>query len=117
MKVAYVDASSLIAIEFNEVAGSAVARLLEEHERLIALNLHQAELRTAFHCEYTKFDANPHSGIESVLPKRPQTFELATTQTAGYLRAVDLAYLATASYSIGTAVPNEVAEFSIVTLD
>ena len=64
MKVAYVDASSLIAIEFNEVSGSAAARLLEGYKRPITSNLHQAELRTAFHCEYTKFEASLHSSIE-----------------------------------------------------
>ena len=98
MSVAYVDSSALIAIAFAESrGGSSLANLLT-FDRVIASNLLEAEVRSAFAREGLRFQLPPGLDIEWVFPERPLTDELATALDAGYLRGADLWHVATAMY-------------------
>ena len=55
MSAAYVDTSALLAMEFNEAGGEAIASRLNSFSRLFSANLMEAELRSAFFREGRTF--------------------------------------------------------------
>ena len=112
MSVAYVDSSALIAIAFAESrGGSSLANLLT-FDRVIASNLLEAEVRSAFAREGLRFQLSPGLDIEWIFPDRPLTSEFARVLQAGYLRGADLWHVATALY-----VAVDLGEMFFVTLD
>ena len=75
MSVAYVDSSALIAIAFAESrGGSSLANLLT-FDRVIASNLLEAEVRSAFAREGLRFQLPPGLDIEWIFPDRPLASE------------------------------------------
>jgi predicted nucleic acid-binding protein len=98
MKPAYVDSSCLVAIAFGERGGAALARRLESFDCLLASNLLEAELLTAFLREGVAPDQPMLGSITWVLPDRPLSREITTVLSAGYLRGADLWHLACALY-------------------
>ena len=112
MSVAYVDSSALISIAFAESrGGSSLANLLT-FDRVIASNLLEAEVRSAFAREGLRFQLSPGLDIEWIFPDRPLTSEFAWVLQAGYLRGADLWHVATALY-----VAVDPGEMFFVTLD
>ena len=112
MSVAYVDSSALISIAFAESrGGSSLANLLT-FDRVIASNLLEAEVRSAFAREGLRFQWPPGLDIEWIFPDRPLTSEFARVLQAGYLRGADLWHVATALY-----VAVDPREMFFVTLD
>ena len=112
MSVAYVDSSALISIAFAESrGGSSLANLLT-FDRVIASNLLEAEVRSAFAREGLRFQLSPGLDIEWIFPDRPLTSEFARVLQAGYLRGADLWHVATALY-----VAVDPGEMFFVTLD
>ena len=98
MSVAYVDASVLAAVAFDEPGAAACARRLEQFDRLISSNLLEAELRAAFARENLAFRESAIAGIEWILPDRPLASEFAAVLETGRLRGADLWHVATALY-------------------
>ncbi len=96
MSVAYVDTSVLTAIAFDEPGAAALARRLDEFERLISSNLLDAELRASFAREGLRFEERAVAGIEWILPDRPLAPEFAAALDTGYLRGADPWHVAVA---------------------
>ena len=100
MATAYVDASGLVAVAFNESLGPEMERRLLEFDNLVSSNFLEAEVRSAF--------ANPDrgrpyspailSGVRWILPARPLGREIEAVSAVGYLRGGDLWHVATALY-------------------
>ena len=99
MSVAYVDASALVAVAFDDRSGSAIAGRLDECSRLLASNLLEAELRAMFARERLDFADSLVAGIEWILPDRPLAPELTAVLESGDLRGADLWHVATALYA------------------
>ena len=112
MRVAYVDTSCLVALEFNERGAAALARRLGGFDRLVAANLLEAELRAACLREGRDAPAAALQAISWVVPDRPLTPEIARVLHAGYVRGADCWHLATALYVAGDATA-----ISFMTLD
>ena len=116
MSVAYVDASVLAAVAFDEPGAAACARRLEQFDRLISSNLLEAELRAAFARENLAFRESAIAGIEWILPDRPLASEFAAVLETGRLRGADLWHVATALYVFPHVFPRPGA-LSFATLD
>ena len=112
MRAAYVDTSALAAVVLNEARAANVARWLVTYERVLSSNLLEAELRSIFAREASRFEKRFLEGIDWILPDRPLTLELSTVLAAGYLQGADLWHVATALYA--TPRPKDLA---FVTLD
>ena len=114
MATAYIDASGLVAVAFNEPRGPDFERRLSEFDSLLSSNFLEAEVRSAF--------ANPErgrayipallSGIQWIIPDRPLVREIDTALAAGYLRGGDLWHIAVSLYFFPN--PDEV---TFLTLD
>jgi predicted nucleic acid-binding protein len=109
---AYVDTSCLVAIAFGERGARATARRLSSFGDLVASNLLEAELRSAFLREQATGVEDLLESIRWVSPERPLSAEISRVLAAGYLRGADCWHLATALY----LSPNP-AELAFVTLD
>lgn len=97
MRIAYVDASCLVAIALGEPGSPELARRLETFDRLLSSNLLEAELRSALAREGVTADPAPLlDAIEWILPDRPIGAELSEVLAAGYLRGADAWHLACA---------------------
>ncbi len=107
MNVAYVDASALVAVAFDEASSSAIAGRLDGCSRLLASNLLEAELRAVFARERLDFAASLVAGIEWILPDRPLAPEMTAVLESGDLRGADLWHVATALYA--TPEPGQAA--------
>ena len=112
MSVAYVDTSALIAVAFNESAGAAIVRRLEELSYLLSSNLLEAELRSACLRESIGFSPGIFSNLRWVFPDRSLAPEITAVLEAGYLRGADLWHVASALY-----VAQQPGEMWFVTLD
>ena len=99
MSVAYVDASALVAVAFDDASGSAIAGRLDACSRLLASNLLEAELRALFARERLEFAAGLVSGIDWILPDRPLAPEMTAVLESGDLRGAELWHVATALYA------------------
>lgn len=114
MDIAYVDASGLVAVAFNEPHGPEFERRLSGSDSLLSSNFLLAEVRSAF--------ANPDrgreyipallSGIQWIIPSRPLVPEIELALGAGYLRGGDLWHVAVALYFFP-----DPSEITFLTLD
>ena len=107
MSVAYVDASALVAVAFDDTSGSAIAGRLGECSRLLASNLLEAELRAVFARERLDFAPGLVAGIDWILPDRPLAPEMTAVLESGGLRGAGLWHVATALYA--TPEPGQAA--------
>jgi hypothetical protein len=111
-EAAYVDSSVLVAIELGESSGRPLAPLLDRFTMLLASNLLEAELRSAFRRERVRLEPLALSQITWVLPSRPLSAEIQRVLDVGYVRGADLWHLAAALY----AAPDP-AELTFMSLD
>ena len=99
MKLAYVDASCLVAIAFDEPGAARLAGRLRRFDRLFSSNLLEAELRSALVREGVDGRAEDLLlWITWVYPNRPLTAEFARITAAGYRKGADLWHLANALF-------------------
>ena len=112
MSVAYVDTSCLVALAFDERGASALARRLTRFTQLVASNLLEAELRSAFAREQRTGTPDALNRIAWVLPDRPLGAEIERVLEAGYVRGADCWHLAVALY-----VAVDPASITFMTLD
>ena len=100
MDTAYVDASGLVAVAFNEPSGPEFDRRLREFTRLVSSNFLEAEVKSAFANpeRSSEFNLDILSGIEWIYPNRPLTREIEATLAIRYLRGGDLWHVAAALY-------------------
>jgi predicted nucleic acid-binding protein len=99
LKQAYVDTSWLVAIAFAEKGSEQATKLLGSDLRVVASNLLEAELRSAFLRENVQ--ENPGSileGIGWILPDRSLAPELGRVFESGVLKGADAWHLACALY-------------------
>ena len=99
---AYVDASAVLAVVFDEPGSQAVSRRLSEFPRLISSNLLEAEVRAALAREGDPFVPELLESVQWILPPRPLHTEIAAVLQAGYLRGADLWHVASALYAART---------------
>ncbi len=112
MKLAYIDTSCLIAIAFGEAGATTLARRLARFDVLVASDLLEAELRSAFLQEGVDPEPELLAGVSWVLPDRPLHAEIERVLAAGYVRGADCWHLATALY-----LAEDPATISFLTLD
>lgn len=112
MKTAYVDTSCLVAIAFGERGAAALARRLAGFDMLVASDLLEAELRSAFLREDVEPEPALLEGISWVVPDRPLHSEITRVLEAGCVRGADCWHLATALY-----LAEDPAAIAFVTLD
>ena len=112
MSVAYVDASVVVAIEFEERGEDESSERMNGFSTLRSSNLLEAEVRAAFARERRRFDPSILARIQWVFPIRPLSTEMATVLQSGYLRGADLWHVAVALH-----LARNPAEISFLTLD
>ena len=112
MATAYVDASVLVAVEFNQVGGAEALERINGFTELHSSNLLEAEVRAAFARERRRFDPIVLVGIQWVFPSRSLSTEMATVLRAGYLRGADLWHVAVALH-----LARNPADICFLTLD
>lgn len=99
MKLAYVDTSCLVAVAFDEPGSHRLARRLEAYDRLLASNLLEAELRSAFVREKAGRPAEPLlAWVTWVYANRPLTPEYERITHVGYIKGADMWHLAHALF-------------------
>ena len=112
MSVAYVDASIVVAVEFEEHGVVEHTERMNGFSELRSSNLLEAEVRAAFAREGRRFDPSILAKIQWVFPNRPLAVEMATVLQTGYLRGADLWHVAAALY-----IARDPAEICFLTLD
>ena len=112
MKVAYLDTSCLVAIAFGEAGAAPLARRMARFDMLVASDLLEAELRSAFVREGVEPQPELLSDISWVVPDRPLHAEIASVLAAGYVRGAGCWHLASALF-----VAEDAAAISFLTLD
>ena len=112
MSVAYVDASSVIAVAFSEPQWEILAGRMDEFTTLRSSNLLEAEVLAAFARERRRFNPSALAGIQWVFPSRSLAPEMATVLQAGYLRGADLWHVAVALY-----IAQDPADICFLSLD
>ena len=112
MSVAYVDASIVVALEFEEHGGVGAAERMNGFTELHSSNLLEAEVRAAFAREHRRFDRHILAKVQWVTPIRPLSTEMATVLRAGYLRGADLWHVAVALH-----LARNPADICFLTLD
>ena len=99
MKQAYVDTSWLVAIAFGEKGSDQATKVLRSDLRVVASNLLEAELRSAFLRENVEEDPGSIlEGIGWILPDRSLAPELGRVFESGLLKGADAWHLACALY-------------------
>lgn len=98
MSVAYIDASALVAVLFDERGGGELGNRLNTFSQVVSSNLLEAEIRSVLKREGHACSPDLLVGIKWVLPERPLRPEFGTVLEAGYLRGADLWHVATALY-------------------
>jgi len=99
LKEAYVDTSWLVAIAFGEKGSEQAMKLLRSDVRVVASNLLEAELRSAFLRENVEEDpGSVLEGIGWILPDRSLASELGRVFEGGLLKGADAWHLACALY-------------------
>ena len=112
MEGAYVDASAVLSIAFQEPGYEAVDQRLRGFSRLWSSHLLEAELRAAYARNNLIFEPGFIEGIEWVAPVRPLSREIAAALEVGYLRGADLWHVAAALYQA-----DDPREVTFVTMD
>lgn len=112
MEGAYVDASAVLSIAFQEPGYEAIDQRLRGFSRLWSSHLLEAELRAAYARNNLVFEPRFIEGIEWIAPDRPLSQEMAAALEVGYLRGADLWHVAAALYQADN--PREV---TFVTMD
>ena len=112
MEGAYVDASAVLAIAFQEPGYEAVDQRMRGFSRLWSSHLLEAELRAAYARNNLIFEPRFIEGIEWIAPGRPLSREIAAVLEIGYLRGADLWHVAAALYHV-----SDPRELTFVTLD
>ena len=112
MNVAYVDTSCLVALAFGERGAAALARRLNRFNRLVASNLLESELRSAYAREQIDDDPDALDAISWIVPDRSLSPEIGRVLSAGYVRGADCWHLATALY-----LASEPGNITFMTLD
>jgi hypothetical protein len=112
MIAAYVDASCLLSMVFDEPEGVGVAKRLGAVEELYSSNLLEAEVRSAMAREKVEYGDEVLHRVRWVLPTRPLGPEITRVLAAGHLRGSDLWHLATALY-----LAEQPSELPFLTLD
>ena len=112
MSVAYVDASIVVAVEFEDHGVVEHAERMNGFSELRSSNLLEAEVRAAFAREGRRFDPSILAKTQWVFPNRPLAVEMATVLQTGYLRGADLWHVAAALY-----IARDPAEICFLTLD
>lgn len=95
---AYVDSSCVVAIAFGEPGATALARRLRSYDELVASDLLQAELHSAFAREGVPPPPALTAALSWIIPDRPLRPEIEKVLAAGYVRGADCWHLATALY-------------------
>jgi len=99
LKVAYIDASCLVAIAFAEKAiATGLSRRVNAFDELLSSNLLEAEMRSVFAREKVAVEGSLPFPVSWILPDRPLTDEITRVLAAGYVRGADCWHLATALY-------------------
>ena len=96
MDTAYIDASAIIAVEFNEPGGPQALQRQAQFDRLVSSVLLEAEVRAKFARERVEFRPELLARIEWLYPVQPLALEMEAALNAGYLRGGDLLHIATA---------------------
>ena len=117
MPTAYIDASGLVAIAFNQDGGAYMAERIRGFSHFISANLLEAEMRSAFMREEFDFQDSLIAEIEWVMPERPLTLEMQQVLAAGYQTGGDLWHLAVALYAAGRPAFTEPRNITFLTLD
>ena len=117
MPTAYIDASGLVAIAFNQAGGAYMAERISGFSHFISANLLEAEIRSAFMREEFDFQDRLIAEIEWVMPERPLTLEMQQVLAAGYQTGGDLWHLAVALYAAGRPAFTEPGNITFLTLD
>ena len=112
MEGAYVDASAILAVAFQEPGYETVDQRLRAYSSLWSSHLLEAELRAAYARTDLIFEPRFIEGIEWVAPVRPLSREIASVRRVGYLRGADLWHVAAALYQA-----DDPREMTFVTLD
>ena len=112
MESAYVDASAVLSIAFQEPGYEAIDQRLRGFSRLWSSHLLEAELRAAFARNALIFEPRFIEGIEWIAPTRQLSREIAAALEVGYLRGADLWHVAVALYQA-----DDPREVTFVTLD
>ena len=90
MKVAYIDASCLVAIAFAEKAiATGLSRRVNAFDELLSSNLLEAEMRSVFAREKVAVEGSLPFPVSWILPDRPLTDEITRVLAAGYVRGAD----------------------------
>ena len=111
--IAYVDGSALLSVIFEENAGAATSRRLEQFTSLISSILLEVEVRAAMFRAGQDYDPRWLSDIRWLYPTRPLGSEIAAALQVRYLRSGDLLHIATALYAARTFG----LELTFITLD
>lgn len=111
-KIAYVDASCLVAVAFGERGAAALARRLATFDELLSSTLLEAELRAAFVREGVAPDPESLGSLSWIVPDRPLHAEISRVLASGYLRGADCWHVATALY-----VADDPSAITFLTLD
>ncbi len=112
MEDAYVDASAILSIAFQESGHETVEQKLRGFSRLWSSNFLEAELRAAYARNNLIFEPRFIEGIEWIVPSRPLSQEIAAALEIGYLRGADLWHVAAALYQA-----EDPREVTFVTMD
>ncbi len=112
MTRAFVDTSVVLALAFGESTATDVALRLAAFKTVLASDLLEAELRSAYRRENKAGNPRLLDGIEVVFPLRSLSPEITRVLDAGYGRGADCWHLAVALY-----LAPDPAELTFVTLD
>ena len=102
----------MVSIAFSERGSVALARRLGEFDELVAANLLEAELHSAFARERVDARTDLTEALSWVIPDRPLHDEIARVLAAGFVRGADCWHLATALY-----LAQKPSEMTFLTLD
>jgi hypothetical protein len=112
MRIAYVDTSCLLAIAFDEPGARKLATRLAAFDRLVSVNLLEAEYRSALAREGVEGGESLLSWVGWYLPDRPLSGEMREALDQGHLRGADLFHLGAA-----LALRSELPDLAFLTLD
>lgn len=96
MPTVCIDASAIIAVEFNEDGRPQVLQRLTQFDQVVSSVLLEAEVRAKFARERVDFRSESLARIEWIHPVQRLDYEMEAVLNVGYLRGGDLLHVATA---------------------